>query len=257
MAHISNLEAQYELEADDDSEFEEGADEEYGVDEELDSGGGYAERFQELAMREFESDDELDSGIRDILGEMEQQYFLGGLLKKGLNFAKKTAGNLARKGLGQLARKLPIASIMKKASSFLGPNVTNWLTQQAAGLIPGGTAALSVLNGLGLNPTANQSETWERFAEVAQEIYEAAADYATEEMVDPIKAAQQAVNAIGSVVPQAVGSLVSRAGLGGVTGGIAGALSPADAARIGVAGARHGRRVVRLHPGQSVTIVCK
>ena len=38
MAHISNLEAQYELEADDDSEFEEGADEEYG-DAEGVSGG--------------------------------------------------------------------------------------------------------------------------------------------------------------------------------------------------------------------------
>ena len=253
MAHISDLEAQYELEADDDSEFEEGADEEYGDhDNELDSGGGYAERFQELAMREFESDDELEMGIRDILGEMEQQYFLGGLLKKGLNFAKKTAGNLARKGLGQLAKKLPISGILKKASSFLGPNITNWLTQQAAGLIPGGTTALSVLNGLGLNPTANQSETWERFAEVAQEIYENAADYATAEMVDPIKAAQQAVNAIGSVVPNAIGRAIQA------PMGIANAISGAQAGLVGAMGAaRPGRRTIRLRRGESVTIVCK
>ena len=251
MARISDLEAQYELETDDDSEFEEGADEEYGDDHEIDSGGGYAERFQELATREFESDEEFETGIRDILGEMEQQYFLGGLLKKGLNFAKKTAGNLARRGLGQLAKKLPIAGILKKASSFLGPNVTNWLTQQAAGLIPGGTAALSVLNGLGLNPTANQSETWERFAEVAQEVYEAAADYATEEMVDPIKAAQQAVNAIGSVVPRAMGMIGSNA-LGMAGGAIGGALGGA----LGGA-ARQGRRTIRLRKGEAVTIVCK
>ena len=249
MAHISNLEAQYELEAEDDSEFEEGADEEYGDPEgELDSGGGYAERFQELAMREFETDDELEMGIRDILGEMEQQYFLGGLLKKGINFAKKAAGNLARKGLGKLAGKLPIAGILKKASSFLGPNVTNWLTQQAAGLIPGGTAALSVLNGLGLNPTANQSETWERFAEVAQEIYENAADYATAEMVDPVKAAQQAMNAIGSVVPNAIGRVMQA------PMGIANAISGVQA---GMGAARPAHRTVRLRRGETVTIVCK
>jgi hypothetical protein len=252
MARISDLEAQYELETDDDSEFEEGADEEYNDTEgELDDGGGYAERFQELAMREFESDEEFEMGIRDILGEMEQQYFFGGLLKKGLNFAKKTAGNLARKGLGQLARKLPVAGLLKKASSFLGPNVTNWLTQQAAGLIPGGTAALSALNALGLNPTANQSETWERFAEVAQEIYETAADQATEEMVDPVKAAQQAVNAIGSVVPRAAGAFMPA--------GMANALGATNTALVGAMGgaAKAGRRVVRLRPGQSVTIVCK
>lgn len=246
MAHISNLEAQYELEADEDSEFEEGADEEYSADEELDSGGGYAERFQELAMREFETDEELETGIRDILGEMEQQYFLGGLLKKGVSFAKKAAGNLARKGLGKLAGKLPIAGILKKASSFLGPNVTNWLTQQAAGLIPGGTAALSVLNGLGLNPTANQSETWERFAEVAQEVYEAAADYATAEMIDPIKAAQQAVNAIGSVVPNAIGR-VMQPGMGMANAALAGAMGAA----------RPAHRTVRLRRGETLTIVCK
>jgi hypothetical protein len=254
MAHISNLEAQYELEADEDSEFEEGADEEYGEPEgELDAGGGYAERFQELAMREFETDEELETGIRDILGEMEQQYFLGGLLKKGVSFAKKAAGNLARKGLGQLAKKLPISGILKKASSFLGPNVTNWLTQQAAGLIPGGTAALSVLNGLGLNPTANQSETWERFAEVAQEVYEAAADYATAEMVDPVKAAQQAVNAIGSVVPNAIARAM-RPDMGTAIANVLGTTRTALAGATGAA--RQAHRTVRLRRGESVTIVC-
>lgn len=246
MAHISNLEAQYELEVDDDAELEEAVDEEYSdePENELYSGGGYADRFQELAIREFETEEELETGIRDILGEMEQQYFLGGLLKKGVSFAKKTAGGLARRGLGRLAKKLPISGLLKKASSFLGPNVTNWLTQQAAGLIPGGTAALSVLNGLGLNPTASQSETWDRFAEIAQEVYETAADNATEEMIDPVKAARQAMNAIGSVVPRAMG----MANALGATNALAGALGAAGKA---------GRRVVRLHPGQSLTIICK
>src|SRR5262245_54304756 len=83
MPEISDLEAQYELETNDDSELEAGADEEfeYENDEEfeenpsgeLDAGQSYGERFAELATREFESDEELESGLRDILGEMEQQ----------------------------------------------------------------------------------------------------------------------------------------------------------------------------------------
>src|ERR1041384_8439919 len=134
MADISDLESQYELESNEDSEFEYGEDaeldDEYETDEEyelgdepegeLDQSQSYGERFHEIAMREFETDEELEVGLRDILGEMEQQYFIGGLVKKGLGGlakrAKKAAGGLARRAAPFAAKQvknLPIAGVLK------------------------------------------------------------------------------------------------------------------------------------------------
>src|ERR1041384_595154 len=197
MADISDLESQYELESNEDAEFEYGddaeLDEEYELGDEpegeLDQSQSYGERFHEIAMREFETDEELEVGLRDILGEMEQQYFIGGLVKKGLGGlakrAKKAAGGLARRAATFAAKQvknLPIAGVLKGASSLLGKNLTDQLMRLAASAVPGGAIGLSALQGLGIVPggasgdAATDSETWDQFAEFAQEVYETAAD---------------------------------------------------------------------------------
>jgi hypothetical protein len=267
MSDISDLEAQYELEADDDSELEEGSDEELEQEEdeeyeddaegELDAGQTYAERFAELATREYESDEELESGLRDILGEMEQQYFLSGLVGKGLSFAQKMAKKAASKGLKFAAnrlKKLPVAKMLKSATGLLGKNLTDSLMRIAQSAIPGGAIGIPALQALGIIPgggaassedaagAAGDSETWERFAEFAQEVYETAADHANETSLNPLAAMQQAKAAIDTVARQNLGGIASAA--------------TSTVSRFAPQG-RGGRRVIRVRPGTSVVIVCK
>ena len=274
MSDISDLEAQYELETDD-SELEDGSDQEleYEHDEEyeddpadeIDAGGQtYAERFADLATREFESDEELETGLRDILGEMEQQYFLGGLIKKGIGFATNVAKKAAAKGIRFAAsrlNKLPIAKVLKGATGLLGKNLTDTLMRLAQSAIPGGAIGIPALQALGIIPgggaapsegsagegTASDSETWERFAEFAQEVYETAADQANESVINPLQAMQAASNALSTVVQQNAGGL-ARGAVNAVRGAGRG---------FGVGHGRGGRRVIRVRPGQSVVIVCK
>jgi hypothetical protein len=251
MADISDLEAQYELESEDDSELDSEADEEayddselgddHEADDELDQSQSYAERFHELTVREHESDEELETGLRDILGEMEQQYFLGGFLKKKLG---KLAGAGARFAQRHL-KKLPIGGVLKAAQGMLGKSLTDQLMRAASSLVPGGAVALPMLQSLGVVPggasasagdAAAESETWERFSEFAREVYETAADQTSELSLDPLKAIQQANRVIQGVAQQNKGAVQQTF----------------NAVR------RHGgRRVVRVRPGESVLIVCK
>jgi hypothetical protein len=265
MADISDLESQYELDSNEDSEFESGEDaeldDEYETDEEfelgdepegeLDQSQTYGERFHELAMREYETDEELEVGLRDILGEMEQQYFIGGLVKKGLGGlvkrAKKAAGGLARRAASVAAshlRKLPVAGILKGASSLLGKNLTDQLMRLAASAVPGGAIGLPALQALGIIPGGNagdasaDSETWEQFAEFAQEVYETAADQVNPATLNPVTALGAAGQVIGNVVHRRTG--VGRGGFRGAGRGVGSA-----------------RRVIRVRPGESVLVVCK
>lgn len=268
MPEISDLEAQYELESDDDSELENSAEDEYEDDQEYEQepegeidadGQSYAERFAEIATREFESDEELEAGLRDILGEMEQQYFLGGIFKKGLGFAKNLAKKAASKGLKFAAghlNKLPIAKILKGATGLLGKNLTDTLMRLAQSAIPGGAIGIPALKALGIIPgggdasseseAAEDSETWERFAEFAREVYETAADQANESSLNPLAAMQQAKAAIETVARQNLGGVASMAST---------ALGKFAPGRPGHSG--HRRRVIRVRPGESIIVVCK
>jgi len=251
MAAISDLEAQYELESDDDSEVENESDEEAYDDSELgddhenadeiDQSQSYGERFHELTAREYESDEELETGLRDILGEMEQQYFLGGFLKKKLG---KLAGAGARFAKRHL-KKLPIGGVLKAAQGMLGKTLTDQLMRAASSLVPGGAVALPMLQSLGIVPggasasagnETQEGETWERFSEFAREVYETAADRTDELSIDPLKAIQQANRVIQGVAQQNKG-FVQQA--------------------VHTARRHGGRRVVRVRPGESVLIVCK
>jgi hypothetical protein len=264
MADISDLESQYELESDEDSEFEYGEDAELDDDSELDDefetgeepegeldqSQTYGERFHELAMREFETDEELEVGLRDILGEMEQQYFIGGLVKKGfgglVKRAKKAAGGLARRAASAAAshlKRLPVAGLLKGASSLLGKNLTDQLMRLAASAVPGGAIGLPALQALGIIPGGNtgaaaaDSETWDQFAEFAQEVYETAAAQVNPSALTPVTALGAAGQVIGNVVHR-------RTGLG-------------RGAFRGAGHAVSGRRVIRVRPGESVLVVCK
>ena len=263
MADISDLESQYELESNEDSEFEYGEDAELDDDSELDDefelgdepegeldqSQSYAERFHELAMREFETDEELEVGLRDILGEMEQQYFLGGLMKKGLGFAKKFAGKAVKAGVGMAARhlkKLPIAGVLKSATGLLGKNLTDTLMRLAQSAIPGGAIGIPALQALGIIPggasadanSGSEGKTWERFAEFAQEVYETAADQVNPNTLNPMSSMLQANKAIQQVVAQ---NYSGRSSPGRT------AMSPGG----------QRRRIVRVRPGESVLVVCK
>ncbi len=266
MADISDLESQYELDSNEDSEFEYGEDaeldDEFETDEEyelgdepegeLDQSQTYGERFHELALREFETEEELEVGLRDILGEMEQQYFIGGLLKKGVGGlvkrAKKAAGGLARRAASAAAshlKNLPIAGVLKGASGLLGKSLTDKLMRLAASVVPGGAIGLPALQALGIlpggasgeSPAAN-SETWDQFAEFAQEVYETAADQVNTSTLNPVTALSQAGQVIGNVVQRR-------------TGFARGAFQGARRAAVS------GRRIIRVRPGESVLVVCK
>lgn len=257
MSNISELEAQYELETLDDSELEDSSDEELELqadeafeeepEAEIDAGQTYAERFAEIALREFETDEELESGLRDILDEMEQQYFLGGLIKKGVGFAKKMASKAAARGVKFAAsrlNKLPIAGVLKGATGLLGKNLTDSLLRIAQSAIPGGAIGIPALQALGIIPGGAkefENETWQRFAEFAQEVYETAADQANENVINPLQAMQAANKAINTVVQQNAGGFASAA---------------ANAMR-SPALASGNRRVIRVRPGQTIVLVCR
>lgn len=228
---MSELEMEFELETDDfessddeefetdDFEFESGEDlehDEYESEYEFESdadeeyewletnSSDYAERFYELSQREFESESEVDEAVNEILREMDEEFFLGGLLNKAKGVAKKLAG----KGIA-LAKKaginLPSIDALK---SMLGP-VSNLLKGNLGSLIkpalkaalsahPAGMAALPALKALGFESSEDMSENreaWDNYAAAAQEAFEYLAENANENIDNPLEASRLAANA--------------------------------------------------------------
>jgi hypothetical protein len=184
---------------------------------------------------------------------MEQQYFLGGLLKKGLSFGKSMVSKAARAGAKFAAshlKNLPISGLLQKATGLLGKNLTDTLMRLAQSASPGGAIGIPALQALGIIPggatsppadgASKDSETWERFSEFAREVYETAADQTNEATLNPLGAIQQARSVINNVVRQNKGVVQRASGMA------------LGAAR----GVRH-RRVVRVRPGEAVLVVCK
>ena len=75
-------------------------DSETGADEP----GSYGERFYELSLREFESDGDMQGAVRNILDDMEREYFFGKLAR----LAKKAASSSGLSGLAKVV-SLPLS----------------------------------------------------------------------------------------------------------------------------------------------------
>jgi len=164
----------------------------------------YAERLFELSQREFENEFELDRELNEILHDMEREYFFGflkkiaGGVKKAVSSVGKTVGSLINKGkkvLGGVVSKIPGFSALRKAVGPLLGSLRGMLGSAAksglAGLIPGGQAALSALNALGLNSEMSDEERIreiEKFVAGAKRAYEFAAENIHANVDNPIEA---------------------------------------------------------------------
>lgn len=217
---LSELERELELEMDDDAEltddrgiereleilteFEEEPEGEF-EEVEQETGDDYAERFYELSTRAFESESEVDAAVNDLLGEMEREYFWGGLkkalkkvpvkklLKKGLSVVKglalKHPALQGLKSLTQLAR----GNLKGMLGSFAKTAITTLLSSH-----PAGAAILPALRALGFeateDPEVNRA-AWQNFVEVSREAFDHLGTSMTEIADEPLEASRLATNA--------------------------------------------------------------
>lgn len=205
------------------------------VEEDGEAGSDYVERFMELSSQSFESEMELDDSVNRILGEMEREYFWGSL--------KKLARKGLRGGLGKLAgvakrvaANHPMFKALQGLTSLARGNLKSSLLQLAKGALAGtpvGGALMSALGTMDFKPGAEsqEREAWENFVGVAREAYESLAENLDETTPSWNPAHRQATKALAGAL-RGVGAGNAR----GRT--------------------RKGRRLIRLRPGQRVTIVC-
>jgi hypothetical protein len=217
-----------------DGEFE-GVDEELEGIEESEAGSEYVERFLELSSRTYESETEIDESVNRVLGEMEREYFWGklkSLARKGLRTGVGRLVNAAKK----VATNHPLFKSLQGLTSLHRKGLRGLLGQlatAAASATPYGGAITGALKALDFQPgaaPAEQREAWENFVGVAREAYEDLAE-SMNETPPTIEAAQkQATRSLNNAIR-------SHQSSGGRK--------------------RGRRRVIRLRPGQRVTLICE
>jgi hypothetical protein len=222
------------------------------------SSNDFGDRFYELSLQEFEFETDLDREINRLLDGMEQEYFFGSLKKLGSNIFRKGKKifNSGRKLVNRV-KSNPLFKTLKsisspldafkKISSFLPsslkPMLANLAKTGLASFVPGGAAALPILQGLGFGlkefETSSDPETsrqaWRNFAEVATRSYELLMDHAEGDLANPLQA--------NKIASQALAQALSEKGIR-TSGSIKnnGRVTPAQ-------------RIIRLRPGQKVTLV--
>lgn len=249
---ISNLEREFELELEDtgdaSNDSEAGYDGDSELDEELDDGevgdeeianleSGFADRLAELSMA-HESGEDVDERLREVVDDMEREYFFKGLarrlsragkglLRKGLRIAGNLPAFKAISGLSQLARGNLKGMLSSLAKSGL---------QAVASAVPGGAMALPALQSLGVLPGEAADPDWARFNEIAERSFNHLARNLDEATPNPVAAAQQASSALAAGV-RGVGAATRFTGGGG-------------------GGARRSGRTVRvvLRPGDRLVV---
>jgi hypothetical protein len=221
---MSELEREFELEmesdeeAGQDEELEGEWEEETGSDEETDEEAGqewetgstepgsYADRFYELSQREFESESELDDEVRELLNNMERDFFWGKWKRK----LKKMGGRLVKRGLGQLAGKLPgfkgLQAVTQAARAALKGNLGGLAKSALTAALsahPAGAAALPALKALGFESSEDSErnhEAWENYVEVAREAFDNLGRNLDERAADPLEASRLASSAYQAAV---------------------------------------------------------
>jgi hypothetical protein len=258
------------FETDLDEEFEADLDEEYaeeegpedldqelelmaeGLDEDHDPREmEFAERFYELGQREFESEFEVERELAEVLDDMEREYFLGRLIKGGFEKFKgeierlkksKLVRGLVNKGLQFAQQRFPA---LKAVTQLARGNLKGMLLPLAktalGAAVPGGPAALSVLQGLGFEAAEDDPRNrigWQNYTRMAREAYETLADNVTMRVDEPRVASQLAASAFQQALGQAQARAQAEPGLVRTR-----------------AGAARGRVIrVRLRPGQKLVV---
>jgi hypothetical protein len=155
-----------------------------------------AEKFFELSESNI-SDNEADSAVNGLLNEVERDFFFGKLLKKGLGKKLFSIG----KGL---VKGLPVFQGLKGITQLARGDLKGMLGSLAktglASVIPGGSAALPILNSLGLSEISENSENsldrWKDFVRLSEISYEyLAQNLDANSMKNPIAASRLASNA--------------------------------------------------------------
>jgi len=268
LVDLSELEREFELEMEgdpsleSDSEFEDGLSTEFEAGLEADAAeefetdgasGPYAERFYELSQRGYESEYEMEGDVSEIVNEMEQEFFFGGLGKR----LRKAGRGLLKKGLRYAAGKVPALQALKGLTQLARGNLKGMLGSLAkAGLasaVPGGAVALPALKALGFeaseDPEVNR-EAWQNYAEVSREAFEVLADSLHENADQPMEASRLASTAFQTAlrnVQSRIGATGTGAGLGygrPAGGTVIGHGSPQAGGRIPVIRLRRGERVI-------------
>lgn len=258
--YASELEREFELEMDDASggeaegdgdtgepEWELGAEDGEAESDSADDGegepveaGSYADRLRELSHAELESEAQLDQELRDVVDEMEREYFFG----KWGSRLKRIGGGLLKQGLGRLAGQLPALKGLQAVTQLARGNLKGALGSlaktgltAALGASPIGVAALPVLKGLGFEATEDperEREAWENYVSVARESFDHLGRHLDESALDPLGANRLAAAAF-------------QAGLGKVQERVAAAGGGERPAR--------RRRVIRVRKGDRLVIV--
>lgn len=244
---MDDLEFEYENELDeelDDAEFEEEFDDAEALQEEFETGdeesGDYAERFYELSQMEFELESELDRELSELLGEMEREYFFGGVKR----FLKSKGKGLLKKGLKYAAGRIPALKAIEGITQLARGNLKGSLlalAKTALAAHPAGAAALPALNALGFGTdTEANREAWDNYVEVAREAYENLAENLNEAADDPLVANEIAKNSFRT----AFKTVQSNARPAGIPRSVQGASLKG----------RGRKRVVYLSPGEYLVV---
>lgn len=166
----------------------------------------YAERLYELGQREFEHDYELEAELDQVIDDMHREFFLGGLIKKGVGSFVKMAKNnalvkgLVDKGLKAAASFIPGGGLvldgLKTATGLLGDGLKTRARALSSKAIrglkdEGATFGKDLAARLGIRPgnsNAQNMDALKRLINGLQRSFEFAADHLHEEVDDPIEA---------------------------------------------------------------------
>jgi hypothetical protein len=254
------LEADQEYEGDEgevdselDSELELDSESDNEIDQELGEPDvrGFGERFYELSLREMESESEMQHEIDRIVGEMEREYFFGGLGK----LVSKAGKGLLKKGIAYAKKRIPIGAVVKGVTSLARGNLKGALGSLASAAMgalsshPAFAAIMPALQAIGFDPgKSNEApenrEAWANFARMGKDAYQELAAGLTPNADKPVEAARVAGRAYGVALQRAQ----ARRGRGRV-----GMMNGRPRGRVG-GGASGRTRVIYLQRGERVIL---
>ncbi|WP_437489549.1 hypothetical protein WME75_10920 [Sorangium sp. So ce1014] len=210
-----------ELEGDEEHEGDEGElDSELELDSEADDEvdqelvepdvRGFGERFYELSLRDMESESDVQQEVDRIIGEMEREYFFGGLGK----LVSKAGKSLVKKGLNYAKKKVPIGSVIKGVTALARGNLKGALGSLAGAAMgalsshPAFAAIMPALQAIGFDPAKaaegpENREAWSNFARMGKDAYHELAAGLTADSDRPAEAARVAGRAYGVALQRA------------------------------------------------------
>jgi hypothetical protein len=237
IGELDDAELEFESEGPEDEAAD---DQEFEFEDEFESGASPAssdelvERFMEVASRSYESEAEMSESVDRLLREaVEPEFFwktFKKIAKKGL---RSGVGRLMKTAKG-LAANHPLFKSLQGLTSIHRNGLRGMLGQlatAASSVTPYGAAINGAMKALNFQPGAQsqEREAWENYVEVARESYVNLAENFSETQ-SLAGANEQAAKALATAMGK-------RRGRGGGQG--------------------QERRVIRLRPGQKVTIVCE